>query len=159
MSDPRCKDCVTAAEEFPHLPPPKVWRPVIEKSGGRCTTHWRVEKKRRREAAHEKSVQRVYGLSEGEYAALYEFQGGRCALCRRATGKTRRLSVDHDHATGAVRGLACRPCNTILGHARDSIAFFRRCADYLGDPPYLRFREGRPYEELEESASDDQPRS
>lgn len=145
MNEIRCKDCVAAAEEFPHLPPPKVWRPVVEKSGGRCATHWRVEKKRRREAAHEKAVQRTYGLSEGEYAALYEFQGGKCALCRRATGKTRRLSVDHDHKTGEVRQLACRPCNTMLGHARDSIEFFQRCIDYLTDPPYRRFREGREF--------------
>jgi hypothetical protein len=142
----RCKDCVKALEDFPHLGPPKVWRPVVEKSGGRCATHWRDEKKRRREANHERSVQRTYGLGEGEYAQLYEFQGGKCAICRRATGATRRLSVDHDHATGKVRGLLCRPCNTLLGHARDAIAFFRRGIAYLGDPPYKRYKEGRPYE-------------
>jgi hypothetical protein len=143
MSDPkRCKDCVAAAEEFPHLPPPKVWRPVVEDSGGRCASHWRTEKRRRREAAHEKAVQRTYGLGEGEYARLYEFQGGKCAICQRATGKTRRLSVDHDHATGAVRGLLCRPCNTLLGRAGDQIAYFRRAIAYLGVPPYKRMTEG-----------------
>lgn len=142
----RCKDCVKALEEFPHLGHPNAWRPVVEKSGGRCATHWRAEKKRRREANHERAVQRTYGLNEGEYAQLYEFQGGKCAACRRATGKTRRLSVDHDHATGEVRGLLCRPCNTLLGHARDSIAFFRRCIAYLGDPPRQRLKEGRCFE-------------
>lgn len=148
MGEPkRCKDCVKGLEEFPHLPPPKAWRPVVEKSGGRCATHWRDEKKRRREANHERAVQRTYGLVEGEYDQLYEFQGGKCAICRRATGATRRLSVDHDHATGEVRGLTCRPCNTLLGHARDAIAFFRRCIHYLADPPYQRFKEGRVFED------------
>lgn len=59
-------------------------------------------------------------------------------MCRRANGRTRRLSVDHDHITGQVRGLLCRPCNTILGHARDAIRFFERAIDYLTDPPAMR---------------------
>lgn len=81
----------------------------------------------------------VYGLLAGEYEALYDDQGGRCAICHRATGKSRRLSVDHDHAVGdgrdAVRGLLCRPCNDVLGHARDDPAFFERAIDYLKFPP------------------------
>ena len=84
----------------------------------------------------------TYGLEKGEYAQLYLFQGGKCALCRRATGASRKLSVDHDHATGLVRGLLCRPCNTMLGHARDSAMFFLRCIWYLRRTPYSRMREG-----------------
>ena len=98
--------------------------------------------RRRKAANHEKRVQQTYGLQKGEYAELYLFQGGLCALCRRATGASRRLSVDHDHATGAVRGLLCRPCNTLLGHARDKLAFFRRCLGYLTLPPYQAMKEG-----------------
>lgn len=37
--------------------------------------------------------------------------GGRCALCERRT----ELVIDHDHATGKVRGLICAQCNTLLG--------------------------------------------
>lgn len=122
-----CKDCT-----------PGSTRPVVAKSGGRCATHWREEKKRRKAAAHERYVQREYGLTEGEYQRLYVFQGGRCAICQRATGATRRLSVDHDHASGLVRGVLCRPCNTMLGHARDDEAFFQRAIDYLRDPPFGR---------------------
>lgn len=98
--------------------------------------------RRRKAEAAERRNQNVYGLERGEYAQLYEFQGGLCALCRRATGASRRLSVDHDHATGDVRGLLCRPCNTLLGHARDKIAFFRRCAGYLAFPPYRAMKDG-----------------
>lgn len=103
--------------------------------GPRCATHHREEKRRVKAANHERSVQRTYGLKEHEYGRLYEGQGGVCALCNRATGASRRLSVDHDHATGEVRGLLCRPCNTFLGHARDDIAFFWRCIRYLRTPP------------------------
>jgi hypothetical protein len=103
--------------------------------GPRCATHWREEKKRRSKAAHEKRVKTTYGLGDGVYDTLYEAQGGRCAICTRATGATRRLSVDHDHKNLLVRGLLCRPCNTLLGHARDDPEFFDRAKTYLLSPP------------------------
>lgn len=124
MTAPKtCKDCEPGSKR----PAPNP--------GPRCATHWREEKKRRSKAAHEKRVQTTYGLGEGDYATLYEAQGGKCAICRRATGATRRLSVDHDHKTLLVRGLLCRPCNDILGHARDDPEFFSRAKGYLEKPP------------------------
>ncbi|MFF5973641.1 endonuclease VII domain-containing protein [Streptomyces sp. NPDC012769] len=117
-------------------------RPALEE-GPRCKTHWRQVVKERKAANHEKRVQKVYGLKEGEYAALYVFQGGRCALCRRATGLSKNLAVDHDHTTGAVRGLCCSICNKwILGHARDRIDFFERCIGYLKFSPYAAMKQG-----------------
>jgi hypothetical protein len=98
------------------------------------------EKSQRLNAAM-KRVENVYGLKPGEYEALRAAQEGRCAICRRATGKTRRLSVDHDHKLeridlrGSVRGLLCRPCNDMLGHARDDVQVFIRAARYLLEPP------------------------
>lgn len=73
----------------------------------------------------------VYGLADGDYQKIYEFQGGRCFLCRRATGASRRLSVDHDHKTGKVRGLLCRPCNDVVGLLRDDPEAFERGMNYL----------------------------
>jgi hypothetical protein len=81
------------------------------------------------------SVARRYGIELGDYDRLYRGQSGVCAICRRATGRTRRLSVDHDHKTGEVRGLLCRPCNDVLGLARDDPAFFLRAIEYLANPP------------------------
>lgn len=134
-----CKDCLAdlAGGVIDKLP-----KRLAKYQGPRCTTHHRAVVRHRKAANHEKRVQEVYGLEKGEYAALYEYQGGRCALCRRATGASRKLSVDHDHATGLVRGLLCRPCNTLLGHARDKIVFFRRCIRYLATTPYSLMREG-----------------
>ena len=139
MTTKYCKDCLAdlAAGRVLKLP-----KRVANDPGPRCRTHWRAEKLRRKAANHEKRVQETYGLEAGEYAQLYEFQRGHCALCRRATGASRKLSVDHDHATGDVRGLLCRPCNTMLGHARDNTRFFERCIKYLTFTPYARMREG-----------------
>ena len=124
-----CKDC-----------PPGSKRPAPH-PGPRCATHWRAEKKRRNQAAHQKMVARTYGLEPGQYEALYAIQDGRCAICMRATGASRRLCVDHDHLTGEVRGLLCRPCNRLLGQARDDVYFFTRAIGYLNCPPMRRLND------------------
>lgn len=100
---------------------------------GRCAIKVRQNRSR---GAHARAIQARYGLSPEDYDRLYAVQGGRCYICRRATGRTRRLSVDHDHITGRVRGLLCRPCNTLLGHARDDAEFFIRAIEYLKNPPF-----------------------
>lgn len=102
---------------------------------GKCVIQVRKEQ---RAKIHETRVGRVYGLLPGDYATVYAFQGGRCAICLRATGKTRRLPVDHDHQTLIFRGLLCGPCNDMLGHGRDDPLFFARVIRYLADPPAVR---------------------
>lgn len=98
----------------------------------RCTSAVRKDAQTK---AHRSRVSKVYGIPVDAYDALYAAQDGRCAICRRATGKTRRLAVDHDHATDKVRGLLCRVCNSMLGHARDDVEFFARAMQYLLTPP------------------------
>lgn len=138
-----CKDCLATwntAVMAGLNPPPFKQRPATP-PGPRCATHHREHKKQQSSSAHAARVQTVYGLDD--YDALKEFQGGVCAICRRATGATRRLSVDHNHKTGTVRGLLCRPCNDMLGHARDELDFFMRAHRYLFAPPYETFKENR----------------
>jgi hypothetical protein len=42
-----------------------------------------------------------------------------------------RLFVDHDHVTGAVRGLLCSECNTSLGLLREDLATLDSLKAYL----------------------------
>lgn len=59
-------------------------------------------------------------------------QSGLCAVCYGpAVGKSDKLSVDHDHATGRVRGLLCHHCNAALGHLMDDPNLLRKAAIYL----------------------------
>lgn len=102
-----------------------------------CEVDVRHEKSKR---VHRARVSRMYGLLDDDYDRLYAAQGGRCAICLRATGKTKRLAVDHDHMRGlhnraAVRGLLCGHDNDMLGQARDDPAYFERAAEYLRNPP------------------------
>jgi Recombination endonuclease VII len=124
-----CKDC--AAEGV-------ATRRVAPYPGPRCWTHHRQRTKSRSAANHERRVQAVYGLAQGDYQRLYVMQGARCAGCRRSTGTARRLAVDHNHATGEVRGLLCKPCNRMVGWFRDDPETFLRLADYLTSPPARR---------------------
>lgn len=61
--------------------------------------------------------ERRTGFTDETYARMFEEQGGVCAICG-ATGEKSRHGVlhgDHNHATGAPRGLLCSNCNTALG--------------------------------------------
>lgn len=71
---------------------------------------------------------KLLGVSDEEYAERLQAQDGHCALCP-SEPKTRRLHVDHDHKTGAVRGLLCFRCNFAL-KAWMTAAWLRRAADY-----------------------------
>ena len=56
---------------------------------------------------------------------------GRCEICEKVNRK--RLTVDHDHATGRFRGFLCRPCNFMLGHAKDNVEILKRAIVYLSN--------------------------
>lgn len=93
---------------------------------------------------HARYVGNTYGLPDGFYDALYEAQGGRCAWCGKASGKTKKLAVDHDHSCcpgstscgKCARGLLCAPCNTFLGYQMgDNPETIKRGARYLVEPP------------------------
>lgn len=103
--------------------------------GPRCASCHREAKKASRRASHGRWILKTYGLTIEQYEALYEAQGGVCFICQRATGKTRRLAVDHDHKTGYVRGLLCKPCNSVLAHFRDDTDTVLRVGSYLRWPP------------------------
>lgn len=68
------------------------------------------------------SLRERYSMSVEEYEKLLGVQQSRCAICARderavdpRTTALRKLSVDHDHVTGKVRGLLCGSCNRALG--------------------------------------------
>lgn len=75
----------------------------------------------------------LYGMTAEQYDALMADQDGRCAICRSDEwpGKGNRPHVDHDHDSGAVRGLLCGKCNVALGNMDDDPNRLRAAAAYL----------------------------
>jgi hypothetical protein len=76
-------------------------------------------------------LEKTYGLTEQQYQDLLEAQGGVCAICHKPPPGKYRLSVDHDHDTGEIRGLLCNPCNSALGRFRDDPQLAIAAAGYL----------------------------
>lgn len=69
-----------------------------------------------------------------DYNQMLESQNYRCAICGDEGNKEnrfRKLSIDHDHKTGKVRGLLCSNCNFLLGQAKDDIGILRNAITYL----------------------------
>jgi hypothetical protein len=103
-------------------------------------------KREQKQRAHDWRVESE-DFTAADYWQLYNEQGGRCAiLACRATGKTKHLSVEHDHGCtrghdpkkwcrDCVRGLTCGPHNEWIGRAGDDPAVFDSIANYLRDPP------------------------
>lgn len=134
-----CKDCSGGSRPAPY-------------PGPRCATHHREFQRNKKDRSRDSYLQRTYGISEEEYEAIKEHQGGRCYICRRATGATKNLAVDHDHrhcsgkrgCRDCVRGLLCSTCNQkILGHLRDSVEALERAVGYLLNPPAQEVLRGR----------------
>ena len=88
------------------------------------------------------SYKRLYGITEADYLLMLEEQNNVCKICLRPetvkkNDKVKRLSVDHCHKTGKVRGLLCHKCNTTLGKYEDNPETFKRFTKYLLYPPLL----------------------
>ena len=78
-----------------------------------------------------------YGLEDDQYRAMLVEQNSLCAIChkpetrRNKAGRVHGLCVDHDHATGLVRGLICHRCNAAIGYADDSPEMLMAMSAYL----------------------------
>lgn len=111
---PQCKDCMSERR-----------RKQYEQQGGKDYVYAQLLASR-------------YGMTLDEYREREDSQGGRCAICGDEP-EGGRLHVDHNHTTGAVRDLLCRPCNHALGNAKDDpdrlqamIAYLQRHAQATG---------------------------
>lgn len=90
---------------------------------------WREANPKGHWASHLKNR---YGLTLTDYQQLVKRQGNKCAICfSKKPGGRGRWHVDHDHASGKVRGLLCQHCNLGLGHFRDNPLFLASAIDYL----------------------------
>ena len=91
-----------------------------------------------KDTSNKKRLERIYKLDPGQWDMMHKEQEGKCYLCRKEesaiekkTGNIIRLAVDHCHATGKVRGLACKKCNMAIGLLNDDIELIEHIAKTL----------------------------
>ena len=137
----RCKACVREAQRTRDNPPKMDGVKVCASCGEtrRITDFTRVRRRADgrgsycQDCTRWRSRERKRGKALGWLARRLAAQGGGCAMCGTAAPPRTRSNpdgwhVDHDHATGRVRGILCQPCNTALGHIEAKVDL---AADYL----------------------------
>jgi hypothetical protein len=129
-----CKTC--------HLAQHRIWYSANREASIANVKRWQQENKahlhayrkeyrqRRKTEERDAYLRRTFGITQAGYEAILAMQGGGCAICGKSPGKI-SLHVDHDHATGEVRGLLCVGCNNALGQFRDDLSLLARASDYL----------------------------
>jgi hypothetical protein len=83
-----------------------------------------------------KAYKRLYGITEDDFQRMLKEQNYVCKICLQPetatrNGKVKRLSIDHCHTTGKVRGLICHSCNTVIGRYKDDAETFKRFVEHL----------------------------
>jgi hypothetical protein len=93
----------------------KAWR---EANPDRQREHIAAWKRRYPMRTKDFERRRKFGLPLGQYEAMLAAQENRCLICKgeNLVESKRSLAVDHDHNTGAIRGLLCYRCNVGLGY-------------------------------------------
>jgi Recombination endonuclease VII len=125
-----------------------VMRRAVDYLEGRLVEQYRPPRSRRRSPSGSESNRHYhlterYGIGADETERLVQRQGGVCPVCRAVAP----AHVDHDHVTGAVRGILCADCNSGMGQLRDDPWVVRRAIEYLtGGLSGLRLTEDGGYE-------------
>lgn len=140
----RCSTCHTVKDraEF-HKSRDGKYGPVLKPSCKSCNSA-RVREWYARNTDQSNSNRRrlrlkaVYGMTIAEYDTILATQDGKCAICEQPErsvhaprGKAFRLSIDHSHETGRIRGLLCQRCNRAIGLLGDDPGLLLRAIAYL----------------------------
>ena len=82
-------------------------------------------------------LKKRYNLSWEAYLELLAEQDNKCKICSlelSTISEKHTLNaacVDHCHTSGKVRGILCRPCNLVLGNAKDNTEVLKNAIEYL----------------------------
>lgn len=142
------RPCVASDDDRRHeMRPTTLLGPRL---GWWCATCRQKRKKTRKAVNRAKRRERIYELSEEDAQAIREDMPKNkngvpvCPGCEWATGASKALAVDHDHAKEAagepmrdcVRGFLCSTCNQMI--EKYGVEGLRRLIAYILDPPAPR---------------------
>lgn len=117
--DTQCKIC--------HLARSKKWQSENPEARKKASRKWRQKNPEGQQRAYYKHE---YGISLERYNQMLQEQNEVCAICNQPDPR-HNLSVDHNHATGKIRGLLCHRCNRCLGMFQDRKDLLAEAIGYL----------------------------
>lgn len=135
----QCKSCVNAESRRRRAEDSEASREASRRDYAK-NRETRRAKRREWYAANpnygfERNLMLQYGLTFEGYEALLSQQGGVCGCCSTSEpggrDDNKRFYVDHDHGTGAVRGLLCHKCNMGIGLLGDDVDGLTAALAYL----------------------------
>ena len=87
-----------------------------------------------------RNVRYRYGIELDDFVAMYEDQGGKCAICFAEVDlyapedrKADVAHVDHCHTTGKIRALLCHQCNVGIGAFKEDRSILENAIQYIKD--------------------------
>lgn len=93
---------------------------------------WPSRKKEHYQAVNRAlKLKKNFSMSITDYEDMLSTQNGLCALCGTPPDEGKRLAVDHNHQTRAIRGLIHSRCNIAIAQLQDSPALCKLAAAYL----------------------------
>ena len=106
--------------------------PEVRESRLEYMKQWHIDNPVSPDEYKDGRLQRIYGITLDEYNELLIKQNYSCKICGKHESEfDRKLSVDHNHTTGKIRGLLCGNCNTGLGLFKDNKELLLKSVDYL----------------------------
>jgi hypothetical protein len=140
--------CVNAEGDKNHAKRPTTL--LGPRLGWFCVSCIRNRNKTKKATTKAKRLERIYELSDEEVQAIRDEMPKNskgipvCPGCLTATGASKALAADHDHAMEAagypmrecVRGFLCSTCNQMI--EKYGIEGFLRLIAYITDPPAPR---------------------
>lgn len=94
--------------------------------------HYEEHKEEYKEQRKKCALKRDFNLTPEQYNEMLLNQNGVCAICGGINKNGRKLAVDHNHVTNAVRGLLCIKCNMGIGCLQDDPSILQASIEYLG---------------------------
>lgn len=101
-----------------------------EKHKANIKKYRKNNKKKIYEAMRTHLLKTKYSITQQEYDEILFKQDHCCAICKKVS-INKKLSIDHNHETGKIRGLLCTSCNMGLGYFKDNIQLLMRAINYL----------------------------
>lgn len=131
-----CKECTKTDRKERYAAKPEYANKQAKK--------WRAANPEKARQVTTKSLLKIeYGITEADYARIFQEQKGACRICERKLVSqidyTRERSkadplvgrVDHCHTTNKVRGILCHNCNVLIGLAGESTKVLSAATRYL----------------------------